>query len=157
MSQNPRSRVPDSVRRGRVLLRRHGPTAPIWRRRCAIFGGAIAVGLVAISFAALADRASDLFGDVSRIYWWLPLLITPTGYVAIAWVTIRFAPDSRGSGIPQIIAATHDPEDATRSLASLKTAAVKIVLTAGALACGNTKLAIRTIRSCKALRSSNVS
>lgn len=108
----------------------------MWRRRSAIFGGAVAVGLVAIFFAALADRASGLFDEADRRVWWLPLLVTPLGYLAIAWLTTRFSPSARGSGIPQIIAAKSDPDNATASLASAWTAIAKIVLTAGALACG---------------------
>ena len=37
-----------SLRRARVLARRHGPTAPIWRRRAAILSGAVLLGLVAL-------------------------------------------------------------------------------------------------------------
>ncbi|WP_404714101.1 chloride channel protein [Sphingomonas sp. MMS24-J13] len=117
-------------------MRRHGPTAPIWRQRLAIFGGAVAVGLVAILFAAVADKASDLFANRIAHVWWLPLIVTPLGFVVISWVTTRLAPAARGSGIPQIIAAKHDPEEATASLASARTAGAKAVLTAAALACG---------------------
>ena len=102
----------------------------------AIFGGAVAVGLVAILFARIADGASDLFGNMVGRVWWLPLLLTPAGYVAIVYVTSRFAASAGGSGIPQIIAAKSDPRAATRGLASARTSLAKIVLTAGALACG---------------------
>lgn len=126
----------EALRRGRILLRRHGPTAPIWRQRLAIFGGAVAVGLVAILFAAVADKASELFTlHVARLRW-LPLIVTPAGFILISWITTRLAPAARGSGIPQIIAAKQDPEGATASLASARTAGVKAVLTAAALACG---------------------
>ncbi|WP_026359590.1 chloride channel protein [Sphingomonas sp. PR090111-T3T-6A] len=124
------------ARRGKILLRRHGPTSHSWRRRTAIFGGAVAVGLVAILFARIADMASELFaGTVMRI-WWLPLLLTPAGFAAIAWLTARLAPAAGGSGIPQIIAAKADPERATGALASARTAILKVILTAGALTCG---------------------
>jgi H+/Cl- antiporter ClcA len=119
-----------------VLLRRHGPTAPRWRKRAAIFGGAVAVGLVAILFARLADAASDLFASTVVRLWWLPLLLTPPGFALIAWATRTLAPEAGGSGIPQIIAARADPERATGALASARTAIVKVVLTAAALACG---------------------
>ncbi len=127
---------PESMRRARVLLRRHGPTASVWRRRTAIIAGAVLVGLVAIAFARAADRASGLFDSMAALYWWLPLLLTPIGYVVIALVTNRMAPAARGSGIPQIIAAKRDPGGAMADLASAKTAALKAVLTAGALAVG---------------------
>jgi len=128
----------EGLRRGRILLRRHGPTAPVWRRRAAIFVGAGGVGLCAIAFARAADWASALFLMLDARFWWLPLLLTPIGYVAIVWLTNRFAPSARGSGIPQIIAAKRNPDNATSGLASARTAVLKSILTAAALACGAT-------------------
>jgi len=125
-------------RLGRILLRRHGPTAPVWRRRSAIFGGAVAVGLIAIGFAWTADRASALFLALDAHFWWMPLLLTPIGYVVIVGITNGFAPAARGSGIPQIIAAKRNPDNATSGLASARTAILKAILTAAALACGGT-------------------
>ena len=58
------------------MLRRHGPTAPVWRRRSAIFLGAAAVGLCAIVFARVADLASALFLAMDARVWWLPLILT---------------------------------------------------------------------------------
>jgi H+/Cl- antiporter ClcA len=127
-----------ALRRGRLMLRRHGPTAPVWRRRAAIFGGAVAVGLIAIGFARVADLASGLFLALDARWWWLPLLLTPTGYVGIVWITNRFAPAARGSGIPQIIAAKRNPDNATSALASAQTSILKAILTAAALVCGGT-------------------
>ena len=40
-------------RRVRILLRRHGPEAFIWRRRVALLGGGTLIGLVALLFATL--------------------------------------------------------------------------------------------------------
>jgi H+/Cl- antiporter ClcA len=134
-SPQPRPRN-DARRRARVLLRRHGPTATVWRRRCAIIGGATLVGLAAIAFARLADHASGLFDVMTARYWWLPLALTPASYVVIVWLTNRLAPAARGSGIPQIIAAKRDPAAAMSDLASGRTALLKTVLTAGALAAG---------------------
>ena len=125
-----------ALRRSRVLLRKHGPTAPPWRRRAAIFGGAVAVGLAAILFARVADAASNLFGGLVARRWWLPLLLTPAGYLTIGYLTSRFAPAAGGSGIPQIMAAKLDPQAATSKLASARTSLAKMALTAGALACG---------------------
>jgi len=126
----------DALRRTRILLRRHGPTAAVWRRRAAIIGGAILVGLAAIAFARAADRASGMFDAMVAQYWWLPLILTPVSYVLIVWITNRYAPTARGSGIPQIIAAKRDPVGATADLASARTAILKTVLTAAALAAG---------------------
>lgn len=124
------------IRRGRMLIRRHGPTATSWRRRAATVGGAIAVGLVAILFARIADAASAVFARTVLRWWWLPLIATPGAFAVIAWITRRFAPAAGGSGIPQIIAAKERPEEATVALASARTGLFKIALTAAALAVG---------------------
>ncbi|MGN6817807.1 MAG: chloride channel protein, partial [Sphingomonas sp.] len=134
-SPPPRSSA-DSLRRARVLLRRHGPTASVWRRRSAILAGAVLVGLAATAFARTADRASALFDAMDARCWWLPLVLTPVSYVLIVWITNRFAPAARGSGIPQIIAAKRDPVGSTSNLASGRTAILKTILTAAALAAG---------------------
>ena len=44
-----------------LAARRHGPTAPVWRTRAAIFSGAVLLGLVALLFANAADRANHIF------------------------------------------------------------------------------------------------
>jgi H+/Cl- antiporter ClcA len=125
-----------ALRRIRVSLRRRGWTAAVWRRRVAIMGGAILVGLAAIAFAWVADHVSGWFTRMVTRCWWLPLMLTPTGYILIVWITNRLAPAARGSGIPQIIAAKRDPAQATISLASAQTAVFKAILTAAALSVG---------------------
>ena len=104
--------------------------------RAAILSGAIVLGLVALSFAAAADRANDLFLMLYGRWHWSPLIVTPVGFALLVWLTRRFAPDARGSGIPQIMAARHDPEGAMRSLTSAKTATVKFATTISALLLG---------------------
>ena len=104
--------------RVRILLQRHAPSALVWRRRVAILGGAIMIGIVALGFAAAADRAGEAFTDIVARWWWAPLLMTPVGYAAIAWITLRVAPAARGSGIPQVMAATRDPDHAMPGLVS---------------------------------------
>lgn len=123
-------------RRVRVLLRRHGPEAFIWRRRVALLGGGILIGLVALLFAALADKANESFQGIVARWWWMPLVLTPAGFVAFAWLTLRLAPAAKGSGIPQVMAATKDPEAALGGLVSGRTAIVKFFLTIGALLFG---------------------
>lgn len=119
-----------------ILARRHGPTAPVWRRRTATLVGAIALGLAALIFARLADHANHLFLLLVGRWPYAPLALTPAAFAGLVWFTRRFAPDARGSGIPQIMAARFDPEGALRSLASIKTAAVKFGLTIGGLLVG---------------------
>ncbi|USI71408.1 chloride channel protein [Sphingomonas morindae] len=117
----------------RVLARHHGP---ILRRRVATLTGAIALGLAALLFAALADQANRLFLLGYRAAWWAPLLATPLGFAAIVAATRRLAPDARGSGIPQIMAARANPLAALRSLTAARTAIVKFVATVAALLVG---------------------
>jgi H+/Cl- antiporter ClcA len=108
----------------------------VWRRRIAILGGAVVVGLIALLFAVLADGANELFLALVERCWWAPLFLTPAGFALFAWMTNRTAPEARGSGIPQVMAATHDPEAALSRLVSAKTVVVKFVLTIGTLLFG---------------------
>jgi H+/Cl- antiporter ClcA len=124
------------IDRAIILARRHGPTAPIWRKRAAILTGAIALGLVALLFAKLADEANDLFLRFYHLAKWSALIVTPAMFAGLVWITRRVAPDARGSGIPQIMAARFDPNGAMRSLASAKTATVKFFVTLAALLAG---------------------
>ena len=98
---------------------------------------AVVGGLAAAFFAKLCDQAMVLH---DRLYAWarLPsLLLLPLGFALAAWLTRKFAPEASGSGIPQVIAAAHERRgrwDGQR--VTLKTAAWKVVLTAGMLICG---------------------
>lgn len=116
-------------RKLRALLRRHGLGAMGWRRRAAFLGGAIAVGLVALLFARLADEAGSIFLEFTDRWPLAPLLVTPVGFVAVVWITRHLAPAAAGSGIPQVMAATRDPEHGMTRLLSARTVAIKFVLT----------------------------
>ncbi len=122
--------------RVRAALRLHGPTSAIFRRRLAIVGGAISVGLVALGFASLSNEANSLFHRTIAVWPWLPLLITPLGYAGIVWATMRFSSEARGSGIPQVIAAQNDPDSAVRNAISIPTAFAKGALTLAGLLVG---------------------
>lgn len=123
--------------RAKALFRHHGPGSLIFRRRAAMVGGAISIGLIALLFANLADRANHAFIALYREYPYVPLALTPIGFVVIVWITRRTAPDARGSGIPQVIAASRDPEGGARSLISVRTAVIKALLTFASLLCGS--------------------
>src|SRR5579871_6686364 len=91
-----------------------------WRMRLVFWGGALAVGVVSVGFAALATQATHLFCGM-LIAPWFALILTPSGFVLSAWVANRFFPGSQGSGIPQAIAARHMKDAQARSrLLSLK-------------------------------------
>ena len=113
----------------------------VWQPRLVFWIGALAIGLVSVGFAVLADKAQDLFhaltGAPGGWRWYLPLLLTPAGFVFCAWMASAFFPNSQGSGIPQAIAARHLRDDDDRTyLLSLKMVAGKIGLTIIGLFCG---------------------
>ena len=124
------------ARRFRVLANRRGPTSPPWRRRLATAIGAILVGLVALLFAELANFAIEVFRSRFASIRWLPFVLTPIGVTAIALATRSFTPEGRGSGIPQVIAATEEPENALGTLISLRVGVAKLLMTAAALFVG---------------------
>ncbi len=132
----PRSIKRWTPARFRALLRAQGPTSVRFRRRIAILAGAIALGIVAVLFAEMSDLFGHLFDRYATAWHWLPLVTTPLGFMVLVWLTRRFAPLSRGSGIPQIIALRDDPAAATSELISVKTVTAKSALTLGALLCG---------------------
>lgn len=122
--------------RARALIRHHGPRSLIFRRRVAMVGGAISIGLIALLFAWLSNEANRAFLQFYARHRYWPLVLTPIGFAALVWITRRTAPDARGSGIPQVIAATADPDGATRSLISVRTAVIKALVTFGSLLVG---------------------
>ena len=132
----PRDRRRLSLRRIRALLRSRGPTSLLFRRRAALIAGAITIGLVAVLFARASDAAGALFDGYRRSWRWLPLISTPLGFAALVWLTRRYVPLARGSGIPQVIAARADPGTAAGGLIAPRTVAGKAVLTLGAVLCG---------------------
>jgi H+/Cl- antiporter ClcA len=125
-----------TIGRARALLRSRGPTSLRFRRRLAVVAGAIAIGIVAVVFARAADIAARWFNAFAAAYHWLPLILTPPGFVALVWVTRRYVPAARGSGIPQVIAARESADLGTTSLIAVPTAFAKAVLTLCALLLG---------------------
>lgn len=99
--------------------------------------GAVLVAVVAIGFAALANRASDLFVRLQAPRPWIAFVICPAGIVASLLLTRHVFPGAQGSGIPQVIAAQRmtDREAIARML-SPRIAAGKIALTLLGLCAG---------------------
>ncbi|MEO7935649.1 MAG: chloride channel protein, partial [Dokdonella sp.] len=105
-----------------------------WRRRVLFWSGAILVGLAAVGFAKAADLAFGLFSTIvaHNAYW--PFLITPATFALLAWATQGFLKPTRGSGIPQAIAALQlDDEPFRRGVLSVRMALGKMALTLAAL------------------------
>ncbi|RVA04471.1 chloride channel protein, partial [Mesorhizobium sp. M7A.F.Ca.CA.002.05.1.1] len=113
----------------------------VWQPRLVFWAGALGIGVISVLFAVLADRAQELFhlmtGDGGGWRFYLPLAVTPLGFVLCAWLAHTFVPGSQGSGIPQAIAARHLRDDEDRShILSLKLVVGKIMLTIVGLFCG---------------------
>lgn len=106
------------------------------RRRLATLIGAVLIGLIALGFAAIADRAQGLFGWLDARAGLATLVVTPAVFALLVYLTIRFAPEARGSGIPQVIAAAPLPQPQLSPLLSIRTAVAKLVLTIGGLLVG---------------------
>jgi len=124
------------VRRSRALM----ASSRLWKSRLVFWAGALAIGLISVLFARLADRAHEFFGMAflsGGPRGWLPLIVTPVGFVVIAWTTDRFFAGAQGSGIPQAIAARHlrDEEDRGGFL-TMRIIVGKIALTLTGLICG---------------------
>ena len=108
-----------------------------WARSLVFWGGAIATGAVAVAFAKGSDAALWLFhwfAAQTPVWAWLA---PPLGLALVAWLAGSVFPGTRGSGIPQTIAALSltDPEARDRLL-SMRIATGKLLLTLVALASG---------------------
>nr|WP_200985204.1 chloride channel protein [Rhizobium rhizogenes]QCL10020.1 voltage gated chloride channel family protein [Rhizobium rhizogenes] len=131
-----RFRRPKLFRRSRVIL----GSFNLWRPRLVFWTGALAIGVISVGFAKLADLAQRAFVGVTSSGewgWLLPLVLTPLGFMLSAYLAATLFPNSQGSGIPQAIAARHLHHDEDRTkLLSLRVAFGKIVLTILGLFCG---------------------
>lgn len=88
------------------------------------------VGLVAVMYAQLfswAERLSEVIHEVAD---WSIFIMMPLCVVLAWWLVRRFAPGSRGSGIPQVIAAleiaTAHPKAPINRLLSLRIVVIKV-------------------------------
>jgi H+/Cl- antiporter ClcA len=117
--------------RGRLYVRH------VWRLgviiAVAMLGGAAGAG-----FAWLSDVAMKAHSRLFAANPWLTLLLLPLGFGVATWLTGRFAPESAGSGIPQVIAAAEQRWTGRwgGQRVTLKTAVWKVVLSAGLYVCG---------------------
>src|SRR5690606_2124694 len=130
------SRMAGALRRYPMLRRTRAMwgSRRVWQPRLVFWSGAIAVGLISVLFAWLADMAQSgfhiLVNDGHGWRAWLPLVVTPLGFAACAWLAATCFPNSQGSGIPQAIAARHLRSEEDRSrLLSLRMVVGKIGLT----------------------------
>ena len=100
-----------------------------WKRRIALWSGALAVALAAIVFARASDLAFGVFGHVMAVSPLWALVLTPGMFALLAWVTTQRLQPTRGSGIPQVIAALQLPQRWRERHLSLGIAIAKLGLT----------------------------
>jgi H+/Cl- antiporter ClcA len=119
------------VRRMQLRARR------AWRL-VVIIAAAVAGGVLAVLFAKLCDMAGGVHLHWIRKAPLLSLLLPPIGLPLGVWLTLRFAPEAGGSGIPQVIAASETVRrgEGPDARVSLKTAAFKMAIAAAFLLCG---------------------
>jgi H+/Cl- antiporter ClcA len=107
------------------------------QRRLLFLLGGVVVGGAAVALALLANEAQFAFQLLVTRWRWASLVVTPFGMGLAAYLTLRFFPNSQGSGIPQAIAARHlRSQEARGTLVSIRIAIGKILLTLFALLCG---------------------
>jgi len=101
---------------------------------CAIWLSAIAVGVAAVVFAKLVTSVQNIYFYWFNLHVYLTSLSTPFIFVLATFLVRRYAPDAKGSGIPQVLEAIEAAKDANQStniwytsLVSLKTALIKVL------------------------------
>jgi H+/Cl- antiporter ClcA len=108
-----------------------------WRRRIALWSGAVLVALAAILFAKVSDWAFAMFQKMVAHGIWIPLIVTPAVFGLLSWATSGRLRAARGSGIPQVIATIHIEDQGFRArMLALPIAVSKMVLTLLALMVG---------------------
>lgn len=100
--------------------------------------GAGFVAVFSMAFAWIAELALHWNARLTGSSPWLAFVLLPVGFAVLRWLTLQFAPQARGSGIPQVIAAVMVPAagKAQGLLVSFRQSMWKVVLTAGALLAG---------------------
>ncbi len=62
-------------------------------------------GIIAVIYARLFAMAEDFSKMLFHAERWIIFILTPACFIISAWLVKRFAPNSRGSGIPQVMAS----------------------------------------------------
>jgi H+/Cl- antiporter ClcA len=88
-------------------------------------------GLIAVLYTKLFIYAENGTTYIFKHYAWLLFIITPLCFVLSWWVIVRFSRYSRGSGIPQVMAAielaTPKNDEKVNKLLSLRIIIVKMI------------------------------
>ncbi|UAY52678.1 chloride channel protein [Ferruginibacter albus] len=93
----------------------------------------IIVGLVTVLYAKVFALAEQTMGKIYDWHHWIIFIQLPLFMLLAWWIVQKFAPYSRGSGIPQVMAATalieENPKTNVEKLLSIKVAIVKVIST----------------------------
>lgn len=82
-----------------------------------LLAGATIVSLVALGFSKLVDYATELNHYWLEHYYFLTaLVLIPPGFMLLTFLTMRLAPYTAGSGIPQVMASLIEPSGAKKKL-----------------------------------------
>lgn len=93
--------------------------------------GSVITGFFAVMYAKIFAWGEKLLELMLNWHQWMIFIVAPIGFVLSWWLVKEFAPNAKGSGIPQVMAAVElaNPKEHTkiRSLLSLKIIVFKII------------------------------
>ncbi len=93
--------------------------------------GSVITGFFAVMYAKIFAWGENLLHFILNWHDWMIFIIAPIGFVLSWWLVKEFAPNAKGSGIPQVMAAVElaNPKEhrKIRSLLSLKIIVFKIL------------------------------
>lgn len=136
----PKSRLREQAGNAFARLRRRQVAyRHLWLGRLIFWGGAVAIGLLAVGFAEMIDAAVEHLQGLHADYPYLIFFLAPAGGALVVWLTRRYFPGAEGSGIPQVMAemARHGERHKPHApLLSLRIVFGKITLGTGAIFSG---------------------
>ncbi|MDR6132027.1 H+/Cl- antiporter ClcA [Chryseobacterium sp. SORGH_AS1175] len=93
--------------------------------------GSVITGFIAVMYAKIFAWGESLLHFILNWHDWMIFIMAPMGFVLSWWLVKEFAPNAKGSGIPQVMAAVElaNPKEhrKIRSLLSLKIIVFKIL------------------------------
>ncbi|MCX8532283.1 chloride channel protein [Chryseobacterium luquanense] len=93
--------------------------------------GSVITGFFAVMYAKIFSWGESLLHFILNWHDWMIFIIAPIGFVLSWWLVKEFAPNAKGSGIPQVMAAVElaNPKEhkKIRSLLSIKIIVFKIL------------------------------
>jgi H+/Cl- antiporter ClcA len=95
------------------------------------WAASILTGLAAVLYAKVFSYAEEVTSLVFHYKSWLLFILSPVCFITSWWIVKRFAPYSRGSGIPQVMAAIElerpNKNSAVNKLLGLPIIIVKVI------------------------------